>query len=82
MVVLGSGAAVSMEGGLEAAVELGRMADQYQVEAVQGAVEDVVVAVVLLTVESCGSLMSLRGRRGSWRWGRRRQGRCWPTTGW
>ena len=57
VVALGSGAAVTMEGGLEAAVGLGRMADRYQVEAVQGAVEDAVVR--LLTVESCGRVLGL-----------------------
>ena len=56
VVALGSGVAVTMEGGLEAAVGLGRMADRYQVEAVQGAVEDAVMR--LLTVESCGRVLA------------------------
>ena len=54
VVALGSGASVTMEGGLEAAVGLGRMADRYQVEA--GAVEDAVVR--LLTVASCGRVVA------------------------
>ena len=56
VVALGSGAAVTMEGGLEAAVGLGQMADRYQVEAVHGAVEDAVMR--LLTVESCGRVLA------------------------
>ena len=47
---------MAVEGGLEAAVELGRMADRYQVEAVQQAVENAVVR--LLTVESCGMVLA------------------------
>ena len=35
LVALGSGAAVTMEGGLGEVMELGLMADRYQVEAVQ-----------------------------------------------
>ena len=53
LVALGSGASVRMEGGIEEAVGLGQMADRYQVEVVQGAVEDELLR--LLTVESCGS---------------------------
>ena len=56
LMALGSGTAVKLEGGLEAAVGLGRMADRYQVETVQGAVEDAVVR--LLTVESCGRVLA------------------------
>jgi hypothetical protein len=56
LVALGSGAAVRIEGGLEGAMGLGLMADRYQVEAVQGALEEEVVR--LLTVESCGGVMA------------------------
>ena len=57
LAALCSGAAtVTIEGGLEAAVGLGQMADRYQVEAVQAAVGDAVVR--LLTVASCGRVVA------------------------
>ena len=56
LVALGSGAAVTVEGGVEGLMGLGLMADRYQVEAVQGAVEEAVVR--LLTVESCGGVLA------------------------
>ena len=56
LVALGSGAAVTVEGGVEGLMGLGLMADRYQVEAVQGAVEEAVVR--LLTVESCGGALA------------------------
>ena len=56
LVALGSGAAVTVEGGLGGVLELGLMADRYQVEAVQRAVEEAVVG--LLTVESCGAVLA------------------------
>ena len=94
LLALGSGAAATMEGGLEAAVRLGRMADWYQVEAVQGAVEDAVVR--LLTVESCGRVLACGWGSGLARVERAGRelalrefdefattaGRCWTTTGW
>ncbi len=52
LLVLGSGAAVTMDGGIDELVALGRMADRYQVEVVQNDVEDSVVSGHL-TVESC-----------------------------
>ena len=56
LLALGSGAAVTMDGGVEQLVALGRMADRYQVEVVQSAVEDAVVSGHL-TVGSCGSIL-------------------------
>ena len=56
LVALGSGAAVRVEGGLAGVMALGLMADRYQVEAVQGAVEEAVVG--LLTVERCGGVLA------------------------
>jgi len=56
LLALGSGAAVTMDGGVEELVALGRMADRYQVEVVQSAVEDAVVSGHL-TVGSCGSIL-------------------------
>ena len=56
LAALCSGATVTIEGGLEAAVGLGQMADRYQAEAVQAAVGDAVVR--LLTVESCGRVQA------------------------
>jgi WD40 repeat protein len=56
LVTLGSGAPVMMEGGLEEVMALGLMADRYQVDAVQGAVEEAVVR--LLTVENCGIVLA------------------------
>jgi hypothetical protein len=56
LVALGSGAAVTMKGGLGGVMGLGLMADRYQVEAVQGAVEEAVVRLV--TVESCGEVLA------------------------
>jgi hypothetical protein len=56
LVALGSGASVTVEGGVGGVVALGLMADRYQVEAVQGAVEE--AAVGLLTVESCGEVLA------------------------
>jgi hypothetical protein len=55
LVALGCGAAVTMDGGLEGVVALGRMADRYQVEVVEGVVEDAVMR--LLTVENCGRVL-------------------------
>ena len=53
---MGSGAAVRMEEGIEGVMGLGLIADRYQVEAVQGAVEEAVVRLV--TVESCGEVLA------------------------
>ena len=58
LLALGSGASVTMAGGVEELVALGRMADKYQVEVVQGAVEDNLVSSHL-TVESCGIILAL-----------------------
>jgi WD40 repeat protein len=55
LVALACGVAVTMDGGLEEVVALGRMADRYQVEVVEGVVEDAVVR--LLTVENCGRVL-------------------------
>ena len=55
LVALGCGASVTLDGPGEV-VALGRMADRYQVEAVQCAAED--AAVSLLTVESCGRVLA------------------------
>ena len=62
LVALGSGASVTIEGGLGGAVELGLMADRYHVEAVQEAVEEAVVR--LLTVESCGRVLACSSGSG------------------
>ena len=56
LVALGSGAAVTVEGAVGGVMALGLMADRYQVEAVQGAVEEAVVG--LLTVERCGGVLA------------------------
>ena len=56
LLALGSGAAVTRDGGVEELVALGRMADRYQVEVVQSAVEDAVVSGHL-TVGSCGGIL-------------------------
>ena len=56
LLALGSGAAVKVEGGLGGLMALGLMADRYQVEAVQGAVEEAVVG--LLTVEMCCGVLA------------------------
>ena len=56
LIKLGSGESVTIEGGLGGVVALGLMADRYQVEAVQGAVEDAVVK--LLTLENCGRFLT------------------------
>jgi hypothetical protein len=55
LLALGSGAAVTMEEGLEGVMALGLMADRYQVEVVQGTVEKAVLR--LLRVESCGMVL-------------------------
>jgi hypothetical protein len=55
LVALGSGASVTMDGGMEGVVALGRMADRYQVEVVGGVVEEAVMR--LLTVENCGRVL-------------------------
>jgi hypothetical protein len=55
LVALGCGESVTMDEGLEGVVELGQMADRYQVEVVQGAAED--AAMRLLTVERCGTVL-------------------------
>ena len=52
LVALGAGAPVAVEGGLEEVIALGLMADRFQVESVQEAVEG--AALRLMTVESCG----------------------------
>ena len=56
LVALGSGAAVRVDGGVGGLMALGLMVDRYQVEAVQGAVEEAVVG--LLTVERCGGVLA------------------------
>ena len=62
LVALGCGAPVTIEGGLGGLMALGLMADRYQVEAVQGAVEE--AALRLLTVESCGVFLMLSSGSG------------------
>ena len=61
-----------MEGGLEEAIALGRMADQYQVEAVQAAVEDALVR--MLTVENSWRVLAWVYRSGLARVGRASRG--------
>jgi WD40 repeat protein len=56
VVALGCGESVQVERGLEGLIGLGRMADQYQMEAIQGEVEDAVIN--RLTVESCGPILA------------------------
>jgi hypothetical protein len=62
LVDLGCGAAVTIEGGLGGMMAVGLMADRYQVEAVQGAVEDAVLK--LMTVDSCGMLLACSSGSG------------------
>ena len=59
---LGCGNTVHVVGGLQALVDLGKMANRYQVETVQSAVEHAVLS--RLTVESCASVMSLTCESG------------------
>jgi hypothetical protein len=59
LISLGSGESVAIHGGLEGVVSLGQMADRYQVDVVQEAVEDAVLS--LLTTENCGLVLD-----GSW----------------
>ena len=61
---LGSAAAVRVEGGVGGVMALKLMADRYQVEAVQGAVEERVVG--LLTVERCGGVLATPGVTVAW----------------
>ena len=56
LVALGSGTSVTLDGGLNEVMDLCLMADRYQVDAVQVAVEDAVLS--LLTVESCGMMLA------------------------
>ena len=59
---LGCGNTVHVVGGLQALVDLGKMANRYQVETVQNAVEHAVLS--RLTVESCASVVSLTCESG------------------
>ena len=56
VLALGCGASVLVTGELEELMALGRMADRYQIEMVQRAVEDAVLSSHL-TVENCGSIL-------------------------
>ncbi len=51
-----------MERGLEDLIALGKFADQYQIEAIQGDVEEAVMD--RLTVESCGPILTMAGGSG------------------
>jgi hypothetical protein len=57
VLALGCGATVTVAGGIEELLGLGRMADRYQVEAVQRAVEDAVLSSHLC-MESCGTVLA------------------------
>ena len=59
---LGCGNTVQIVGGLQALVELGKMADRFQVETVQNTVEHAVLS--RLTVENCASVLSLTCESG------------------
>jgi hypothetical protein len=59
---LGCGNTVQVVGGLQALLELGKMADRFQVETVQNTVEHAILS--RLTVESCASVMSLTCESG------------------
>ncbi len=78
LVALGCGETVSigcgMDSPLEELIGLARVADRYQVEAVQGDVEEALMD--RLTVDSCGRILMTawgvglcrwRGQAGSWR---------------
>ena len=65
LVMLGCGTSVTMDGGVDEVVALGRMADLYQVEVAKCAVEDALLS--LLTVESCVRILA-----SSWKSSRRR----------
>lgn len=54
---LGCGEKIKRAVGFQALVELGMMADQYQVETVQGVVEDTLVSQ--LSLDSCASILSV-----------------------
>ena len=73
LLALGCGEPVVFDGGVKELVSLGRMADRYQVEVVQCAVEDAVLCYYL-TVESCGIILEAclgsgmeRLTRASWK---------------
>ena len=66
VVALGCGRSVLMGSGLEELSELARMADRYQVEAVQGDVEQALMDQ--LTVESCGRILTMASGSGEWKW--------------
>jgi hypothetical protein len=53
---------MTVEGGLEELIALGRCADQYQIEAFKGNAEEDVID--RLTVESCGPILTMAG--GKW----------------
>ena len=57
VLALGCGAPVTVDGGLGELLSLGQMADRYQMEAVQRAVEDAVLGSHLST-ETCGSVLA------------------------
>ena len=57
ILALGCGDMVRVVGGLQAIVGLGMMADRYQVETVQDAIEHAVLSQ--LTVETCASILSM-----------------------
>ncbi len=57
VVAVGSGATVTVSGGLEELMGLVRLADQYQVEVIQGDMEQAVLE--RLTAESCGRILMM-----------------------
>ena len=57
VLMLGCGESIPVERGLEDLIMLGRFADQYQIEAIQGDVEEAVMD--RLTVESCGRILMM-----------------------
>ncbi len=62
LVELSCGGTATMEEGLDGLMGLGLMADRYQVEVVQGPVEEAVL--MLLTVESCGEVLAMSSGSG------------------
>ena len=61
-VELGCGESITLEGGLADLIALGRFADQYQMEAIQGDVEEALMD--RLAVESCGLILTMAGGSG------------------
>jgi hypothetical protein len=62
VVALGCGNSVQVGRGLEGLMELVRMADQYQVEAIQGDLEEAVMD--RLTVDTCEAILTMARGRG------------------